>query len=95
MVDPFARSGRARPVATSGSEHHPTFAQNLVNAIVPQPRTEHDRREHYIARAEDAQRLAAASDEQRIKVIHLEMAARYYSLANHHVERPAPMSLVG
>ena len=97
-VNPFTRPVPATPADADRPcqpEQRLTFGQHRANATVPQSRSQHDRRDHYIARAEEAQRLSEAADEQQIKVIHLEMAARYYSLANHYVGRPTPMSLVG
>lgn len=83
-VNPFSHALLLK--AVPASEHQPErqkqSAQNFVNAIVPQLCAGNDLRDHYIVRAEEARLLADAADEQQIKVIHLELAARYYSLAN-------------
>lgn len=94
IADPFARSTPLRVVndRESEPEHQTTFARNLVNAIVPQVRGANERRAHYIVRAEEARLLGEAAEDQQIKVVHLEMAARYYSLANFHLDTPAPVS---
>ena len=96
-VNPFARPSPPKKVVNDRErqpEQQITFARNLVNAVVPQLRGAHDHRDYYIVRAEEARLLAETADEQQIKVIHLEMAARYYSLANYQLARPGPMSAV-
>lgn len=96
VANPFARSLSVKVVRSQERRPDPqiAFARDLVNSIVPQLRPGSERRDYYIVRAEEARLLAEAAEEQQIKVIHLEMAARYYSLANFHLERPAQMSSV-
>ena len=96
-VDPFARP------ATNRAEDHPVtpplkplrFAQDLVNAFTPPSGADKERRNYYIARAEEARSLADEASDKRVKVIHLEMASRYYALANHHLDQPPRLSSVG
>ena len=97
VENPFARRSPVMSVVKPGLEHdleaspQKAFARNLVNAIIPQLGSADERRTHYIARAEEARLLAEAADEQQTKVVHLEMAARYYRLANFQLDRPASM----
>ncbi len=94
-VDPFLRSGPtgiAVHVMMDELEQRGKFAQNPVNSIGPDA---HDRRDFYVGRANEACLLAETADDQQIKVILLEMAVRYHSLANYHLERPFAMSAVG
>ena len=89
-VDPFTRSAPAKPAVNDredDQERQKKFAQKLVNAIVPQVRLGRDRRDYYILRAEEARLLAEAAADQQIKIIHLEISARYHSLANRHLDR--------
>ena len=89
-VDPFSRPAPAKIslVDQAPQSAQTAFERNLIEEIVPQLGAANDRRDHYIGRAEEARLLAEMDSEQQVKVIHLEMAARYYRLANHHLEQP-------
>ncbi|MCY7281377.1 MAG: hypothetical protein LH610_10875 [Sphingomonas bacterium] len=88
----------ARPVCAEPRENHQaqpfafetSFAEELVNAVVTKLASSADRRGSYLTRADEARVLAEQAPEHYIKVIHLEMATRYYSLANIHFDQSAP-----
>ena len=97
LVDPFSRRPSTN-VATIDRSAQPEQRTQLPNQVVttvsPQPRAVNDRRAAYLRRAEEARLLAEMAAEQHAKIIHLEMAAQYYTLANLHAGQPSRMSAI-
>lgn len=92
--DPFA----AAPVG--GEPRQPLAVRTAVRAPTRVRSGDADQRDYYVVRADEARAMAEAAPDPRIKLIHLEMAARYYALANHHLdhaplERTASLTIVG
>ena len=85
-VIPFARPSLASPFENAqvqNGDRQSRTSQDSSDAIVPEPSLSSDTREKFIAQAEEAYLLAQRASDHRIKLIHLEMAALYYGLANN------------
>lgn len=92
-VTPFVRASRADPLKDADGQrlgHQDPTRQDRDKALAQKQISESDRRAAFVARAEEATVLAQRASDNRTKVIHLEMATLYYSLAISQRDQPSP-----
>ena len=73
---------------------HLPFAPDIATAIMSDRHDTADLRLHYLSRSAECRRLAEASSDRSIELIHLDMATRYELLARDANEDPHQLKVV-
>jgi hypothetical protein len=66
-----------------GREHRTRLERDGISRLALRSRAEQSLRTYYLSRAEEAQTLAKATSEPRLRLVHLELASRYIFLADN------------